>query len=168
MKKSGKKSELLRGILITLAAVLSIFYTVSKIFQGERKKKVTLSPYDGWAQVFKGTKYEALIPYIIAQAKHETGNYTSNLYRTANNLFGMKIPYKRPFVRNGETTSGYSAYSDPTQSAKDLKLWFDYTRFPTQVLNTKQYAEKLKLRNYYEDTIDNYVSGLNRFIDLSL
>lgn len=51
---------------------------------------------------------------VIAQAKLETGNFTSDLFKTNNNLFGMKKAYIRistaTGVKNGHAT--YNCWRD--------------------------------------------------------
>ena len=113
-------------------------------------------------------KYESLRPYIDAQAIHETGNYSSPLALEANNLFGMKRPNKRPFLGIGETNSGYAKYSSWSDAVADLLVWMDATSFPVNVSGSAQYAEELKKRRYFEDSLITYIKGINRGLaDLS-
>lgn len=139
-----------------------------------------VSPVNSIKKAFAGTKYEALIPYVIAQAKHETGNFTSAAYRQNNNLFGMGRPSSRstldnrdrdnrtngPLITEGQVMANFDSVSD---SAKDLMLWFDMFRqepFPTEVSSAWEYAAALKNRNpsYYTDSIENYSKGLGSWI----
>lgn len=110
------------------------------------------------------SKYRALLPFILAQAKHETGNFKSGVYKANNNLFGMKHPYKRPSVGERGTLAPdgghYQKYSGDSESVNDLLLWMEYTKFPTTVKDAEQYALELKGRSYYGDTIENYTKGL--------
>jgi len=114
------------------------------------------------------SKYRALMPFILAQAKHETGNFTSNLYLKNNNLFGMKLPTRRPTVATKGLMSPegnyYAAYSSDGESIRDLFLWMDYTKFPTMVKNANEYASELKQRAYFGDSLANYQNALNKFL----
>ena len=46
-----------------------------------------------------------LARYITAQAAHETGNFTSKIFKENNNLFGMKKPAVRKTYAIGENLS---------------------------------------------------------------
>ena len=48
---------------------------------------------------------------IVAQAAHETGNFTSMLYKEYNNPFGMKFPHVRETTAKG-SAYGYCTYED--------------------------------------------------------
>lgn len=114
------------------------------------------------------SKYRNLLPYMIAQAKHETGNFTSNVYRTHNNLFGMKHPTIRKAVGeqgNAAPDGGhYQRYASDTDSVRDLLLWFDARKFPTSVSSPDEYVNQLHQRAYFGDAIANYLKGVKHFL----
>jgi flagellum-specific peptidoglycan hydrolase FlgJ len=114
------------------------------------------------------SKYRALIPYIEAQAKHETGNFKSVVYNSMRNLFGMKHPTHRPSVGvKGMAASdggNYQKYSSDAESVHDLLLWMDYTKFPTQVKDSAEYAEQLKARGYFTAGLTEYKNALIHWI----
>jgi uncharacterized FlgJ-related protein len=64
------------------------------------------------------------VDVVLAQAILESGTFTSNVFKTKNNLFGMKVPGRR------ETTAinkkGYAAYRSWLDCVKDYKLYQDY------------------------------------------
>jgi hypothetical protein len=123
----------------------------------------TKSPSRSVEEVFRGTEYENLVPFIIAQAKHETGNFTSNLFRNHNNMFGMKVPVKRKSFRNGETESGFSTFESTTDSARDFLEYLRSVNFPKNV-DSFQYVAALKNRRYFEDTFGNYLKGVQSWV----
>ncbi|RKQ43132.1 mannosyl-glycoprotein endo-beta-N-acetylglucosaminidase [Roseivirga pacifica] len=51
---------------------------------------------------------------ILAQASHETGAFTSKVYREGNNLFGMQ-PNSRPFDIQGKTMGRENSATYPTK-----------------------------------------------------
>jgi len=67
------------------------------------------------------------LPYkvLYSQAKLETGDFSSNIYRENNNLFGMKVPYIRPNFVQGENR-GHAVFSSKYWSLFDLFLWLEY------------------------------------------
>jgi hypothetical protein len=111
--------------------------------------------------VFTGTKYQKLIPYLIAQFKHETGDGTSRIYQESANLFGMKVPTRRKTKALGEKY-GHAVYKNPTQSAIDMLYYLTFVNFPTVISGTPQYVLNLKARNYFEDSYENYLKGMTR------
>lgn len=121
------------------------------------------------------SKYRALLPFIEAQAKLETGNFTSKVYLKDNNMFGMKLPVKRPTVAtkglpspgseaNGGAPNYYAHYLSDADSLRDLFLWMDYVNFPTTVKDSNQYAVELKNRSYYGADLVSYQKNLDYWL----
>jgi len=61
---------------------------------------------------------------VFAQAVLESGHFKSFIFRTNNNLFGMRYPKVRETLATG-AKSGYAVFSDWQSSVKDYKLWQD-------------------------------------------
>lgn len=110
---------------------------------------------------------------LVAQARHETGNYTSNFFKYNNNLFGYS------YVPGGRYQSGpgniadngqpIASYPDLKSSVYELIDWI-YRRqkegkFPvlSEVVSPDQYAALLKSSGYFTDSVSNYAAGLKRF-----
>lgn len=115
------------------------------------------------------SKYRNLMTYIAAMAQHETGNYTSDVYKNDHNLFGMKWTNgARGQVATKGSASGeadfYAHYSDDSESIKDLLKWFSYTNFPTTVADANQYASELSKRGYFTDTLTNYATAISKWL----
>lgn len=127
--------------------------------------------------------------FVVAQAKLESANYTSNVFKNNNNMFGMKFVGQANATRgtlapanerkcNGNCDSDYYAkYKTPSDSARDaIQRLFSKTMYgvTSQDLKdsttTEQYALNLKKRHYYGFQTDpskwgsevaNYVKNLN-------
>jgi uncharacterized FlgJ-related protein len=95
---------------------------------------------------------------VLAQAKIETGNFTSRIFIENNNMFGMKLPERRRTTAIGENRN-HAEYTDWIQSIKDYKIWQDKMihRAPTK----RSYLSYLK-RNYAEDK--NYINKIKEII----
>jgi flagellum-specific peptidoglycan hydrolase FlgJ len=95
---------------------------------------------------------------VLAQAKIETGNFTSKIFRENNNMFGMKLPERRQTTAVGESRN-HAKYTDWIQSIKDYKLWQDQMihKAPTK----RAYLAYLR-RNYAEDK--NYIKKIKQLI----
>lgn len=86
---------------------------------------------------------------VYAQAKHETGNFKSNIYIENNSLFGMKVPRKRKTTVKGENR-GHATYSSRISSIYDYFLRQQY--FHINYTTVHQYINKTKESGYAEDT----------------
>jgi len=113
---------------------------------------------------------DRLALFIVAQAKHETNNFSSNVFKSCKNAFGYK--YVGQYLSSGACTgspegNSYAAYATVNNSVKELCLWISRRqldgKFPqdlTQIKTLDQYAQLLKLSGYYGDSISNYLAGL--------
>jgi len=116
-------------------------------------------------EVLKSLGYTNLqATWMVAQAKHETGNYTSAIFKENNNLFGMKLAKVRDKTATGENR-GHAVYETLEDSIEDLDLWFDYHKgLPSEIETVEQYSEWVRSKGYYEDTYDNYTKGLKSWM----
>ena len=62
---------------------------------------------------------------VLKQSFIETGNYTSELFLVANNLFGMRFPHYRTTTAIVEYEY-HSKYLHWTDSVKDYKIWQEW------------------------------------------
>lgn len=62
------------------------------------------------------------IDIMVAQARIESGRYSSNIFNDNNNLFGMKLPRSRQTTAIG-INRGHAQYMSWQQSVVDYKLW---------------------------------------------
>lgn len=115
------------------------------------------------------SKYRLLMPYILAQAKLETDNFTSKVYMADHNYFGMKFIDGR---RGQVATQGlkspegdyYARYLTDSASVLDLLKWFEYVGFPVAVSSANEYAVELKKRSYFGGALENYIVILNKYL----
>lgn len=108
--------------------------------------------------------------FVVAQARHETANYTSNVFKRTNNLFGMKfVNQKLAISDNKKSPEGdyYAHYRSPQDSADDaIGRLFNITMrgvSPTQLKNAKtpeEYSNLQKQRGYFGDKVDIYIKGI--------
>lgn len=114
---------------------------------------------------------QRLSELILAQAKHESGNFTSPVYKDCRNAFGYSA-YAGQNSCPGH--SFYKLYPNLQESVKELTGWIKRRqaegKFPANletITTPEQYAALLKQSNYYEDSVTNYSNGLkNWFVAL--
>ena len=84
---------------------------------------------------------------VMAQAKLETGNFTSKVFKENHNLFGMKLPKSRSTNALGEKND-HAYYISWVHSIRDYKLWQD--RVVAKYKTRRAYLKYLS-ENYAED-----------------
>jgi len=103
---------------------------------------------------------EKLAKIAVAQSAHETAGWSSRLYAQQNNLFGMRAAKVRQREQLGEV-KGYALYEDVWQSLRDYALYLQSITVPQLVESSlSDFIKYLKNRNYYEDSFNNYYSGV--------
>ena len=116
-------------------------------------------------------------PWIIGQSAHETatkkGPFTSPVFISNNNLFGMKYPRRRKTTAispgtlppSGEGPTPYAKYKNLEDSVADLVLWLRYNRIAWEDINSEQeYASFLFRKGYFGDTLQTYIKGIRYWI----
>lgn len=91
------------------------------------------------------------IPYphiVLAQAKLETGHFTSKIFKENNNLFGMKKAYSRPSTSIA-VNRGHAKYKNWKDSVLDFAL---YKAYVARDLTEEEYYALLG-SSYAEDPL---------------
>ena len=109
------------------------------------------------------TKFSSLKPFVIAQSKVESANYTSDLFKRANNAFGMKNANFRSQLGKSVPGTDYRYYNSLEDSIKDFVLYLDYVNFPI-VSDVNSYVRNLKERNYFESDQTDYINALKSWL----
>lgn len=106
---------------------------------------------------------------IVAQAVHETGNFTSELFVKGNNAFGMKLPRRRNTlaVDRGLRVEGDPAASFNTieDSVDDLLVWLDFNSLPLNYGNLDDYIAAIRRKGYFTDTYIRYLTAVRRRLE---
>ena len=98
---------------------------------------------------------------ILAQAKLESGDYKSTLFRKNNNLFGMKRTSSWKANTQIGTDMGYATYEDWRNSVIDYILWQSRT-LNKKLHSEEQYFQFLIKARYAEDP--NYINKLRAIL----
>ena len=144
---------ILKSILITF--VLIIISGVKNKINGNKLEE--LSVEEKLIEKIKELNFR--FPHIIlAQAKLETGNFTSQSFVDGNNMFGMKEAKSRANTAQG-TEFGHASYDTWKESLYDYALY--YNAYLNKLRTESQYYSYLS-QNYAEDP--EYISKLKNII----
>ena len=151
MKNKNLGKRLFQWSLVALALLLCIMIShVVKIEYLDRptpptKIKDTLEFKDSVLNFIFELRLDH--PYIVySQAIIESGNFTSNIWRENNNMFGMKMPERRPTLAIG-ISKGHAVYKNWKECIIDYALFqSSYLRELTE----EEYFMKIS-NSYAED-----------------
>ena len=87
---------------------------------------------------------------VLAQAKLETGNFTSRIFLNNHNLFGMRKSGSRPSTATG-VEHGHAYYTGWKQSVLDYALLQAYNR-SCKIKTNEAYIQNLVSSGYAQDT----------------
>lgn len=115
----------------------------------------------------------AIIPFLMAQVAHETGNFESRVFVQNNNASGIMFinnPSRQkgatrglPFPRREQPKDGRTIYYANFATLKDWAT--DYLRIigqtPQRAKNLTEFAVLLKRNNYYTAPVETYARALH-------
>jgi hypothetical protein len=104
-----------------------------------------------------------LAQIVFAQACHETGNFTSPLFFSNNNCFGMKPPTDY-VIAIGEQF-GYANYNSIEDSATAMAIWLQ-AHYIEGIQTVTNYVNNLYNANYFEASLQDYLSGVTYFYNM--
>ena len=102
---------------------------------------------------------------MILQAMFESGNFTSDLWKRANNCIGMRPAYQRKKWWS-KVDNNYASYSSALFCAFDLVGWWYAQGEEVAKLNDGSldaYCQILKNRSYYETSYETYLAGCQQY-----
>lgn len=107
---------------------------------------------------------QAVAQNIVAQARHESGDYTSNVFENTNNAYGYGLYAGSPWQTGGEF-EGFAEYTNIQNSTGEIVDWLKRReaegKLSISSLTTPEaYATALHNQGYFTDTLDNYINGM--------
>jgi uncharacterized FlgJ-related protein len=102
--------------------------------------------------------------FVFCQAAHETGNFTSPLFFSNNNCFGMKPP--REYVIAVGEKFGYADYNSIEDSAIAMSMWLQSHGLSGGLQTIDQYVNSLHDKSYFEASLQEYMSGVKHFYSM--
>jgi len=111
---------------------------------------------------------------LVAQAKHESADFTSTVFKVNNNAFGYKYVGQSGAWKGSKAPANeggyYAAYTSVYDSAKEVVRWWQRRIKEGKVSGwdaiaaTDSYAAALKVNGYYGDSLSNYTLALGRWL----
>lgn len=99
---------------------------------------------------------------IVAQAAHETGNFSSPIFLYQNNPFGMKLPETRRTTALREER-GHAVFESIASAAEDYRLYYLARKYPIYWKDTDTFVEALKRNAYFEGDLEVYKKAVRTF-----
>ena len=106
--------------------------------------------------------YPETAEMIVAQAAHESGNFTSDIYRFQNNPLGMKLAVQRRTTATGEAR-GHAVYMSVKSAVEDYWLYYLARQYPLFWLNIDTFVRALKAKGYFKADVEVYLKAVKSF-----
>jgi len=97
-------------------------------------------------------------------AMHETGHFTSRVYRENNNPWGMKQPKNRETTSTGPDKKGFAQYRNFDDALQDMILYLNDFGYPRD-LTPFQLVKMMQENGYFTDSFTNYWEGVKAGIE---
>lgn len=119
-----------------------------------------------------------LAKLLTAQSAFETANFTSKLFKTQNNLNGMKEAKLRDTTDIDEgyilaeagvqkaDSVGYSEYHSINEAALDMRKYWLSFKLPEYFDSVKDFCAALKNKGYFEASLSGYTIGVKYYYSL--
>jgi len=156
----------IRGRSLLSVLILATLSGIVLLILSLLKKKITMDKGLTIYSLIKAYGFnDILAMFVTSQAAHETAGFTSQIYISNHNAFGMKFVNQALSI--GEK-NGYANYKTIDDSVADFTRWYIKARtnvlsLPLFINSLDSYVSFLKNRNYFEDAESNYLSGCKYF-----
>ncbi len=157
--------------------LLVVMFTLSAIYSGSRGieqpvylAEVVLTYQTEEQQVYNTVIDMGYTPFVakllVAQARHESGNFKSRLYRKHQNAFGMMYSKRRPTVAlNGsaraEGHKGFADYNNLSESTEDVVMFLKHRGCKFDFKTVGEYVSWLKKIGYFTDNKVRYQNAIS-------
>lgn len=102
---------------------------------------------------------EPAASFATYQVYHETGAFTSELYKKHDNDSGIKYAGQKGATKGA---NGYSYFNSVAAWAAAMKHELTKGSNPAGAITLEDYVKRLKANKYFGDSVSNYLSGLKR------
>lgn len=102
-----------------------------------------------------------MVRLVIAQAKHESADFSSMVFLKTNNPFGMGHPRQRKTTSLGRSPSGYARYKDLQSATLDYVYYLEAFHYPLNMNDSGEYVRMLKSKHYFQAEEGAYLKCVN-------
>jgi len=151
------------GLLIALPLFLYLIFRKKKI----QVKNVPITFRTALNDALSKSKYSGYVDYWLAVSKMETGGFTSQLYQTYNNPWGMKFPTIRPTSASGDVYlqgSNWAKYRNLYDASVDILKWMNNINFPEHITSLETFIGAMKSKHYFEEPYSQYLNLVRAWI----
>ena len=156
-------------LVLAVGYGIGFSYSSRSIASAKEAKMVNTEKNISTASFSEGFSEKALIALMkelkikypevaLSQARLETENFTSDIFKENHNLFGMKMAEKRPTSAIG-INRGHAAYSNWKESVVDYALFQSFIIAKLQNVSRESYRKHIQ--KYYSETSD-YLARMDR------
>lgn len=107
---------------------------------------------------------QTMIDSLMGVAMHETGGFTSDIFKENNNPWGMKVPRVRPNKVIGENR-GHGVYASLEDAMQDKLLYLESMKYPKDVGDPRDHVDLMKRRGYFRAPLVIYKNGVLKWLD---
>lgn len=108
-----------------------------------------------------------VVELLVAQSKHESGNYKNNLAKY-HNVFARHYHKIDTFAiskgARAEGHSNFAIYPSLKNATLSQLSYLKRKNYSFKWKSTREFALELKSKAYYEATVDDYVAALNSYM----
>ena len=146
-------------LVLALGYGIGFAYNAKGLFsiKEQKQKQQEISPDEFSEEALVALMRELKIKYpevALSQARLETGNFTSAIFKENNNLFGMKMAELRPTSAIG-INRGHASYSNWKESVVDYALFQSFIISRLKTVSKAAYRQHIQ--KYYSETSDYLV-----------
>ncbi|MBC8054079.1 MAG: glucosaminidase domain-containing protein [Sphingobacteriaceae bacterium] len=164
LKKVSKRKVLYYALIVSISYGIGNYFSPVRAVTASEHAKSQVNAERFSEEALLSFMKELKIKYpetVLAQARLETGNFTSDIFKENHNLFGMKVAGKRPTSAVG-IHRGHAQYRDWKDSVIDYALFQSFIIAKLPKNNIEEYRNYIQ--KFYSETSD-YLSRIDRTID---
>lgn len=167
LRKMGKRKFIYYALIISISyGIGSYFSPISTVNASENNLNNNTAFNEEFSEeALLSFMKELKIKYpetVLAQARLETGNFSSDIFKENHNLFGMKLAGKRPTSAIG-INRGHAKYRSWKDSVVDYALLQSYIIAKLPENNNEEYRNYIQ--KFYSETSD-YLVRIDRTVEL--
>jgi len=151
MQKAWRKQLITASILLGGSLIVwKAFPRMARTTSPRKLKNDLVNAFTKAGYSISSAEYWMIISML------ETDFLRSNLYKTANNLWGMKKVKRRPTTQRGSTSSGFGTYPSTKAAIEDILLYQQSFKYPKNFNSLRNLVGHMKRKGYFTEPAFGY------------